>query len=112
MTRVSVVILNYNGKDYLEQFLPSVIKFSQLAEIVVIDNASTDGSVDFLKRHHTDIRLIRLDTNLGYAGGYNEGLKSITSEYCILLNSDIEVTENWLIPILKTFESYISIYLD
>lgn len=105
MTKVSVVILNYNGKGYLEQFLPSVIKFSQHAEIVLIDNASTDDSIEFLKEHHPDIRLIELDTNLGYAGGYNKGLKSITSEYCVLLNSDIEVTENWIDPVIDLMGS-------
>ncbi len=105
MTKVSVVILNCNGKGHLEQFLPTIINFSPNSEVVVIDNASTDNSIDFLELHHPKVRLIVLETNLGYAGGYNEGLKSIISEYCILLNSDIEVTHNWIEPVIDLMDS-------
>ena len=104
MTRVSVVILNYNGNEYLEQFLPSVVKHSPNANIVVIDNGSTDQSIPFLEKNYPEIELIVLPENLGYAGGYNEGLKSITTEYSILLNSDIEVTSGWIEPMLNIME--------
>ncbi len=105
MTKVSVVILNYDGKAYLEQFLPVAIDYSENAEVVVIDNASRDDSIDFLKSNYPDIRLIVLQENLGYAGGYNEGLKSISSEYCVLLNSDIEVSKNWLQPVIELMDN-------
>jgi len=105
MTKVSVVILNYNGRKYLQQFLPSVISYSKEAQIVVVDNASTDDSREFLKNQYPFIELVYLTENVGYAGGYNEALKQIESEYFVLLNSDIEVTDNWLNPIIELMES-------
>lgn len=105
MVEISIVILNYNGKGYLETFIPSLIKYSQPFEIVVADNASTDDSVDFLKTTYPEVRIIELTENYGYAGGYNEALKQIDAEYFILLNSDIEVTENWVTPLLDTLKS-------
>lgn len=96
--KVSVVILNYNGKSWLEQFLPNVIEHTSYpnAEVVVADNASTDNSVDFLRNEFPQIRLVINDTNTGYAGGYNEALKKIDSDYYVLLNSDVEVTPQWI----------------
>lgn len=96
--KVAVVILNYNGKSWLEQFLPNVIQHTTYsnAEIVIIDNASTDNSIDFLQQYFPKLTLVINKNNTGYAGGYNEGLKNIDSEYYVLLNSDVEVTENWI----------------
>ena len=104
MQKLSVVILNYNGKGYLQKFLPSVIQYSDGHEVVVIDNASTDGSIPYLKSHFPEVRLILLDQNLGYSGGYNEGLKQIESTYCVLLNSDVAVTPQWVGPVLRLME--------
>lgn len=94
-----VAILNFNGKKHLEHFLSSVIKHSGEAEIVVIDNASTDDSVIFLKSDFPQIRLIQNITNGGFAQGYNEGLSGLEADIFVLLNSDIEVTENWIKPV-------------
>ena len=97
MKKTAVVILNYNGKHHLEHYLPSVIEFSAaMADIYVIDNGSTDDSISFLEENHATVSLIKLSQNLGFAGGYNEGLKSIKSKYYILLNSDVRPSENWI----------------
>lgn len=102
MYRASVVILNWNGEKFLQMFLPFLIKYTNHPdiELVVADNASTDGSVDFVKSNFPQIRLIILDKNYGFAGGYNKALEQVSSKYYILLNSDVEVTENWILPIL------------
>ena len=84
--KVAVVILNWNGIPLLEQFLPSVVANSQGHAIYVIDNGSDDGSVDWLKSTYPDLKVISLQENLGYAGGYNQGLKQITEDVYILLN--------------------------
>ena len=106
MSKVAVVILNYNGKTFLECFLPIVIQHSaSVAEIVVADNASTDDSVVFMKAHFPHIRLIELSFNGGFSIGYNEALKQIKSEYYVLLNSDIEVTPRWIEPIVALLDS-------
>ena len=105
MPHAAVVILNYNGKNYLEQFLPILIQNTGNAEIIVADNASADQSVSYLKKYHSSIRLIELETNFGFAGGYNEALKQVTADYFILLNSDVEVTPNWLNPLIYFLES-------
>lgn len=102
--KVAVVILNWNGKQLLEQFLPSVVQYSKEATIYVADNASTDDSVAFVKAHFPDVKLVVNTTNTGYAGGYNEALQHIEADIYALVNSDIEVTENWLLPIIKTFQ--------
>ena len=88
MQKVSVVILNYNGKSWLEQFLPNVIQHTTYsnAEIVIIDNASTDNSIDFLQNNFPQLTLVINKSNTGYAGGYNEGLKEIKSDYYICKN--------------------------
>ena len=101
--KIAVVILNWNGCKLLEQFLPSVIKYSPEATIYVADNASTDDSVSFLKNNFAAIKIIENSGNFGYAKGYNEALNFVEEEIYALVNSDIEVTENWLQPILETF---------
>ena len=104
MKKIAVVILNWNGKDLLEKFIPSVVKFSDLATIYVVDNSSSDDSVDFLKSNYPNITIIENDGNYGFAKGYNIGLQTIDEEYLALVNSDIEVTEKWLQPILELFD--------
>lgn len=107
MKKVAVVILNWNGRNLLEQFLPSVVNYTSYdwADIVVADNASNDDSVAFLKSQYPDIRLINLDQNYGFAEGYSRALKEVDAEYFVLLNSDIEVTENWLKPLVDQLDS-------
>lgn len=108
--KVAVVILNWNGKKFLEQFLPSVIQHStEHAEVIVADNGSTDNSVQFVKERFKGVRVIEMPVNKGFTGGYNEALKEVDSEYYILLNSDIEVTANWIPPIIKLMDKESSI---
>jgi len=104
MASVSIVILNFNGRNYLEKFLPSVTQHSKEHEIVVADNNSSDGSIDFLKNSYPDIRLISFSENYGFCQGYNRALDQLDSDIFILLNSDIEVTKDWIDPILKLFD--------
>ena len=102
---VAVVILNWNGRKFLEQFLPGVIQHSQgVAEVIVADNASTDDSVAFLRTNFPKVRLILNSKNGGFATGYNEALRQVEADYYILLNSDIEVTEHWISPIIDLME--------
>lgn len=101
---IAVVILNWNGRKLLEKFLPSVVSYSPEATVYVADNASSDDSLDFVRKNYPQVKIIAIGENLGYAGGYNEALKQIPEEITILLNSDVEVTENWLKPILSVFE--------
>jgi GT2 family glycosyltransferase len=103
MTELAVVILNYNGKRFLEQFLPTVISHSNGALIVVADNGSTDGSVDFIRSFFPSVQLINIERNLGFCGGYNFALKQVSATYYVLLNSDVEVTNGWLHPIVSLF---------
>ena len=103
--KIAVVILNWNGQKLLKKFLPSVVKYSTEATVYVIDNASTDDSVSYIKNTFPDVQLVQLDQNYGYAGGYNRGLQHIDAELFALVNSDVEVAENWLSPVLKTFEN-------
>ena len=103
--KIAVVILNWNGKALLEQFLPSVIDYSKDATIYVADNASTDNSVDFVKTQFPEVKVIENKTNGGYAKGYNDALQFVDEDIFCLLNSDIEVTKNWLQPILDTFKT-------
>jgi len=103
--KIAVVILNWNGRALLEQFLPSVVKNSTDAELYVIDNASTDDSIEFLQTNYPDIKLVKLDKNYGYAGGYNRGLANIEADVYALVNSDLEVSANWLQPIIQEFET-------
>ena len=103
--KIAVVILNWNGVKLLEQFLPSIVNYSPEADIYVADNASTDDSIAFVKTNFPSVQIIQNESNLGFAEGYNEALKSVDAEIFALVNSDIEVTENWLKPILQTFEN-------
>ncbi|MFT5714141.1 MAG: GT2 family glycosyltransferase [Flavobacterium sp.] len=102
--KIAVVILNWNGVTLLEQFLPSILGFSPEATVYVADNASTDGSVAFVTANFPKVQIIKNDSNYGFARGYNEALTHIDAEIYALVNSDIEVTENWLIPIMTTFK--------
>jgi GT2 family glycosyltransferase len=104
--RAAIVILNWNGKSFLEQFLPGVIAHSpSFAEVIVADNASTDDSVAWLKQHHPGIRIIQNAANGGFAKGYNDALALVDAEYFILLNSDIEVTPGWLEPLITMLDN-------
>ncbi len=104
--RVAVIILNWNGRKYIEKFLPTLLKHSKNeAEIIVADNASTDDSVSFIQTHYPEVRIILNDENAGFAKGYNLALKLVEADYYILLNSDIEVTGNWIQPVIRMMES-------
>lgn len=103
--KIAVVILNWNGKQLLEQFLPSIVQFSPEAAVYVADNASTDDSVSFVQANFPTVSVVVNATNTGYAGGYNEALQHIEADVYALVNSDIEVSENWLQPIIKTFQN-------
>jgi GT2 family glycosyltransferase len=107
MPKTAIVILNWNGINYLKKFLPSVIKYSTNDNtiICIADNGSTDGSAEWINENHKNIQLIRLDKNYGFAGGYNMALTLIDAEYYILLNSDIQVTENWLSPLIRIMDN-------
>jgi GT2 family glycosyltransferase len=102
---IAVVILNWNGKSLLEQFLPSVLRYSNDAQIYVADNASTDDSVAFVSEHFPRVKLIQNTENGGYAKGYNDALKQIEEPLLCLINSDIEVTVDWLQPIIAEFNA-------
>jgi len=104
--RVAVVILNYNGKDWLHQFLPGVMAtdYAQL-EVIIADNASTDGSVDWMQEVYPGLRIIVLEQNYGFAEGYNRALDQVQAEYFVLLNSDVKVEADWLQPIITCMES-------
>ena len=102
--KIAVVILNWNGHKLLEKFLPSVVNNSGDNPIYIIDNNSNDKSIDFLNKNYNNLKIIRNDKNYGYAKGYNEGLKHVKEEVFCLLNNDVEVTKDWLIPIVKEFQ--------
>lgn len=104
--KIAVVILNWNGKNYLEKFLPILIRHSksEFVEIYVADNGSTDNSVNLLQSSFPEIKIILIDRNYGFAGGYNKALDQIDAEYYIILNSDVEVTENWIFPIINKMD--------
>jgi GT2 family glycosyltransferase len=99
---IAIVLLNYNGKHLLKQFLPFIINTTYKNKTIsIIDNASTDGSVSFLKSNYPEIGVIELINNKGYSGGYNEGLQQINAEYFILLNTDVKVTPGFIEPLIK-----------
>lgn len=102
---VTVVILNYNTQDLLEQFLPAVLNstYSNL-DVVVADNASSDNSVELVKQQFPQVRVVSMDTNRGYAGGYNQCMKDIQSKYSILLNTDVDVASDWVEPMVELAE--------
>ena len=103
--RIAIVILNWNGEVLLERYLPSVIQYSGDADIYMADNASTDGSVDFVKTNFPQIQIIQNSVNGGFTKGYNDALRSVDADIFCLLNSDVEVTENWLEPIKNGFNT-------
>ena len=103
--RTAVVILNWNGRHLLEQFLQKVIDCSPNAEVIVADNASTDNSAEMLEANFPSVKVICNSKNNGYTGGYNEALRQIEAEFYVLLNSDIEVTPGWIEPIVNLFDS-------
>lgn len=104
--KLAVVILNWNGRKFLKDFLPSVIEHNpDYSEIIVADNASTDDSVEFLKKNYPNVRIIINESNGGFSKGYNDALKQIDAEYYCLLNSDIKVSSDWIDPILELMDS-------
>lgn len=105
-SKIAVVILNWNGADMMRQFLPSVLKYSTEAEVIVADNGSTDHSCEMLQQEFPTTRLIKLQQNLGFAEGYNQALDMLDHEYFLLLNSDVEVTPGWLKPLLDYMDRH------
>lgn len=106
MSRLAVVILNWNGRCHLQRYLPSVVAHtSGEAEVIVADNGSTDDSLVWLRAHYPGVRTIELDRNYGYAGGYNRALKQVDSDYLLLLNSDVEATEGWWQPLVELLDA-------
>lgn len=104
--KIAVVILNWNGKKLLQQFLPDVVRHSEtLADVIIADNASTDDSIAFINSEFPQLKVIKNSSNLGFTGGYNEALKDLSHPYYVLLNSDVLVTENWLEPLFNLMES-------
>ena len=102
MDKLAIVILNWNGASMLAQYLPTVLNYSRdEATVYVADNASKDNSLQLLREHFPECRLIVLDRNWGFAEGYNKALRQIDAEYYLLLNSDIEVTHHWLTPLIE-----------
>lgn len=108
MHKIAIVILNWNGRAMLEQFLPSVTAFSQGEGVVVVmaDNGSTDDSVSYVREHFPSVQILLLDKNYGFAEGYNRALGQLDAEYYLLLNSDVEVTEHWLEPMLAYMDAH------
>ena len=106
--KTAVVILNWNGQKILEEFLPSVVKNTTLRDtkIIVADNGSTDNSLGFLSENYPSIEQIILDKNYGFAEGYNRALKQVNTKYFVLLNSDVEVSENWLEPLVAYLDAH------
>ena len=105
-TKTAIVILNWNGVAMLQRFLPLVLEHSAEAEVIVADNASTDQSVAMMREHFPQVRLVLLDSNYGFAEGYNLALKQVEADYYLLLNSDVEVGEGWLKPIVDFLDTH------
>ncbi len=104
--KIAIVILNWNGIKFLQQFLSTVVNYSSIAKIIIGDNNSSDESVNYLKLNFNNITIIQNTTNDGFALGYNKILSQVDSEYYVLLNSDVAVTPNWLEPMLNFMESH------
>jgi len=109
-TETAVIILNWNGIDWLKQFIPILIRntASKDADLIVADNASSDESVEYLKTNYPEIQLIILDKNYGFAEGYNKAIECITHPFSILLNSDIEVTKDWVLPLVSQLKGNVN----
>ena len=103
--KIAIAILNWNGLELLKTFLPSIVNFSDGANIYVIDNQSSDDSCIYIENEFPSVHIVKNDGNFGYSGGYNQGLKALNEDIFILLNNDVEVTKDWLNPITKLFES-------
>lgn len=103
-SKVAIVILNWNGREFLEKFLAGVVEHSS-ARIVVVDNGSTDDSVEWMRKNFANVELICLGHNYGFTGGYNRSLPMVEAQYYILLNSDIEVTPGWVEPLVALMDS-------
>ncbi|MEO6541291.1 MAG: glycosyltransferase family 2 protein [Ferruginibacter sp.] len=107
---IAIVILNWNGRGFLEKFLPSVMASIYTGvQVIVADNASTDDSVHFLQENYPQVTILRNHTNEGFAKGYNTALKQVKADYYVLLNSDVEVTPNWIAPVIDLMESDVMI---
>ncbi|WP_340198509.1 glycosyltransferase family 2 protein [Ascidiimonas sp. W6] len=104
--KIAVIILNWNGRELLEKFLPSVTSYSPEASIYVADNASSDTSIQFVQKNYPEVTIIKNKINGGYAKGYNDALVSVNADIYCLLNSDVEVTPGWLEPIITVFKDY------
>ena len=110
MSKVAIVVLNWNGKHFLEQFIPGILShLPEYTELIIADNCSTDDSIDFVKQHYPNLRLVINKENGGFAKGYNDALKVIEADYYVLLNSDVEIKSNWIEPIYELMESDSSI---
>ena len=111
MKKVSVIILNWNGEQLLKQFLPSVVKYTpdDIADVVVADNGSTDKSLVLLKTQFPTVHIIELEKNFGFADGYNQAIAAVKTPYVVLLNSDVEVTPNWLYPLVEEVEQHVDV---
>ncbi len=105
MSRIAVVILNWNGRAFLEKFLPSVTTLSDGADVWVADNGSTDDSIELIRKQFPTVKVLQFDQNYGFTGGYNKALEQIEAEYFVLLNSDIEVTPGWLNPLAEYMDA-------
>jgi len=103
MIKTAVIILNWNGITWLQKFLGPVARYSASGDtaVYVADNGSTDGSADWVSKNFKDVTIIKFESNLGFAGGYNRAIKQINATYYVLLNSDVEVTEGWLNPLVN-----------
>ena len=107
--KTAVVILNWNTEGFLREFLPGLIRSAakvEGAEVIVADNASTDGSRDVMKNEFPQVKTLQFEKNFGFTGGYNKAFSQIDSDYFVLINSDIEVTEDWLQPLVDWMDSH------
>ena len=106
MSKLAIVILNWNGKRFLERFLPTLLRtLPDYAEVVVCDNASKDDSVAFMEEHFPQVKLLLNERNEGFARGYNLALQRVEAKYYCLLNSDIEVTDGWIEPVIEQMDA-------
>jgi GT2 family glycosyltransferase len=106
LLKTAIIILNWNGQKLLQQFLPSIVNFSaKEAEIYIADNASTDDSIKYIRANFSTVKIIENTTNGGYAKGYNDALQTIAADIYCLINSDVQVTKNWLKPVLEVFKN-------
>lgn len=105
MSRTAIVILNYNGARLLGQFLPAVVANAAGADVIIADNASTDGALTWVRQTFPAVRIIALDKNYGFCGGYNRALRAVDADYYLLLNSDVEVTPGWIEPLVKYLDT-------